>query len=70
MSIFTMPSSLCDEIEKMMNSFWWGHSGTHNKGINWMSWESLLCIRMMVGWDLKVFMLSTLQCWESKDDVS
>jgi hypothetical protein len=39
MSIFTMPSSLCDEIEKMMNSFWWGHSGTHNKGINWMSWE-------------------------------
>ncbi|CAJ2660552.1 unnamed protein product [Trifolium pratense] len=41
MSIFTIPSSLCDEIEKMMNSFWWGHSGVRNKGIHWMSWEKL-----------------------------
>jgi hypothetical protein len=41
MSIFTIPSSLCDEIEKMMNSFWWGHSGARNKSIHWMSWERL-----------------------------
>ncbi|CAJ2637135.1 unnamed protein product [Trifolium pratense] len=41
MSIFTIPSSLCDEIEKMMNSFWWGHSGARNKGIHWMSWDKL-----------------------------
>jgi hypothetical protein len=41
MSLFTIPSSLCDEIEKMMNSFWWGHSGAQNKGIHWMSWDKL-----------------------------
>ncbi|CAJ2647159.1 unnamed protein product [Trifolium pratense] len=41
MSIFLLPSSLCDEIEKLMNSFWWGHSGTQNKGINWLSWDKL-----------------------------
>jgi hypothetical protein len=40
MSIFTIPSSLCDEIEKMMNSFWWGHSGSTNKGIHWLSWDT------------------------------
>jgi hypothetical protein len=34
MSIFTKPSSLCGEIEKMMNSFWWGQSGARNKGIH------------------------------------
>ena len=41
MSLFTLPSSLCDEIEKMMNSLWWGHSGSHRKGIHWMSWDKL-----------------------------
>ncbi|KAK2407238.1 hypothetical protein QL285_042882 [Trifolium repens] len=39
MSIFTIPSPLCDEIEKTMNSLWWGHSGARNKGIHWMSWD-------------------------------
>jgi len=41
MSMFTLPSSLCDEIEKMLNSFLWGHSGSQNKGINWLSWDKL-----------------------------
>jgi hypothetical protein len=34
MSIFTLPSSLIDEVEKMLNAFWWGHFGTNNKGIH------------------------------------
>jgi len=37
MSMFTLLLSLCDEIEKMLNSFWWGLSGSQNKGINWLS---------------------------------
>jgi hypothetical protein len=41
MSIFTLPSSLCDEIEKMLNAFWWGHSRAQNKGIHWLSWDKL-----------------------------
>jgi len=34
MSLFTLPVALCDEIERMMNSFWWGHSGGQSRGIN------------------------------------
>jgi len=41
MSIFSLPSTLCDEIEKMLNSFWWGHSGAQNKGIHWLSLDKL-----------------------------
>ncbi|MCH80906.1 replication protein A 70 kDa dna-binding subunit, partial [Trifolium medium] len=41
MSIFLIPSSLIDAIEKMMNSFWWGHGGSNSKGIHWMSWDKL-----------------------------
>jgi len=41
MSIFRLPNSLLDEMEKMMNAFWWGHGGTSNKGLHWLSWEKL-----------------------------
>jgi len=34
MSIFRLPNSLLDEIEKMMNAFWWGHRGASNKGMH------------------------------------
>ena len=37
MSIFRLPNSLLDEIEKMMNAFWWGHASTSNKGLHWLS---------------------------------
>jgi hypothetical protein len=29
MSIFLLPSTLIGDIENMLNSFWWGHSGTN-----------------------------------------
>ncbi|GAU17355.1 hypothetical protein TSUD_232310 [Trifolium subterraneum] len=41
MSIFLIPSSVIDDIEKMLNSFWWGHNRAQSKGIRWMSWERL-----------------------------
>ena len=40
-SLFTLPYSLCDKIEKMMNSLWWGHAGGQSKGSHWMSWDRL-----------------------------
>ena len=33
MSVFLLPVSVCDEIQKMMNSFWWGSSSGNGKGI-------------------------------------
>lgn len=41
MSIFLIPESLGDDIQKLMNSFWWGSGGNSSKGIHWLSWDSL-----------------------------
>ena len=41
MSLFQLPTTLIDSIEKMMNSFWWGHGKTTHRGIHWMNWEKL-----------------------------
>ena len=44
MGVFLLPHSLCDDLEKMMNSFWWGSGGTSNSSIKWKNWERL-CAR-------------------------
>ncbi|VFQ76052.1 unnamed protein product [Cuscuta campestris] len=41
MSVFLLPSQLCQSIEKLMNSFWWGGKGQNSKGIHWMSWTRM-----------------------------
>jgi len=38
-SIFTLPSSLSDEIEKMMNYFLLGHSGSQIKAYIGYAWD-------------------------------
>jgi len=41
MSIFQLPTTSLDSIEKMMNSFCWGNGKTTQRGIHWMNWEKL-----------------------------
>jgi ribonuclease HI len=41
MSLFQLPTTLIASIERMMNSFWWGHGRSTHRGINWLSWEKL-----------------------------
>jgi len=53
----------------MMNSFWWGHGGTNNRGINWISWEKLSMHTKYGGMgfkDLSAFKLAMLgkQGWK------
>lgn len=43
MGIFLLSKSLCDDLEKMMNSFWWGKKDGKSSGINWKKWEKM-CI--------------------------
>jgi hypothetical protein len=69
MSIFQLPSKLIDSIEKMMNSFWWGHGKTTQRGIHWMNWEKLSAPKMHGGMgfkDLSAFSLAMLgkQVWK------
>jgi hypothetical protein len=37
MGDFLLPTSLCDEIEKIMNSFYWGSKKNGARGINWVN---------------------------------
>ena len=73
MSIFLLPKSIINTIEKMMNSFWWGHGGSSNRGIHWMSWERLSVHKSHGGMgfkDLYSFNLAMLgkQGWKFQTD--
>jgi hypothetical protein len=41
MSIYLLPDSTIKDIERMMNSFWWG-GGANNKGIRWLTWDRMI----------------------------
>ncbi|XP_050219768.1 uncharacterized protein LOC126670140 [Mercurialis annua] len=41
MNVFLILVGLCDELERVMNSFWWGQYQEKKKGINWASWDRL-----------------------------
>jgi len=41
MSVFLLPSTLEEELQKMMNYFLWGNNNPL-KGIKWLSWDKLL----------------------------
>lgn len=63
MSTFLFPSMLLDELQRMMNSFWWGNNEDSSKGIKWMKWERV-CVRKDAGGrgfcDLHLFNISLL----------
>lgn len=48
MSVFLLPIELSKDIERTMNSFWWGCEGDRVRGIHWKSWERL-CVPKKFG---------------------
>ncbi|XP_058783075.1 uncharacterized protein LOC131657726 [Vicia villosa] len=40
MSLFILPDGIVNDIEKMLNSFWWG-GGNNPNCIKWMAWDRL-----------------------------
>jgi hypothetical protein len=40
MSVFLLPISLCKDLNRLMQSFWWGHLSNDSK-IHWMSWPKM-----------------------------
>ncbi|XP_057791345.1 uncharacterized protein LOC131008488 [Salvia miltiorrhiza] len=48
MSIFLLPTTLTDELERLMNSFWWSNKSESGRGINWMKWDRL-CVDKKIG---------------------
>ena len=43
MSIFLLPITLCDELQKMLNSFCWGTKKDGKRSIHRKTWEKLCC---------------------------
>ena len=75
MSVFLIPSGVCQELEKMLNSFWWGSKLTGRRGINWRRWERLCKPKIVGGLEIKKlydFNLSLLskQGWKFLTDHS
>jgi ribonuclease HI len=42
MNIYLLPDTLTNDIERMINAFWWG-GGSDNRGIRWLAWDKLAC---------------------------
>jgi hypothetical protein len=40
MGVFKIPTSLCKELNELMQSFWWNHMSKNSK-IHWISWRNL-----------------------------
>jgi hypothetical protein len=41
MGAFLLPTTLGEEIERMMNSFYWGTKKNGGRGINWLRWDKM-----------------------------
>lgn len=52
MSLFLIPGGICDDIEKLMNGFWWG-SSSNGEEIQWLSWNKLSTAKSNGGLGLK-----------------
>nr|KYP44138.1 Putative ribonuclease H protein At1g65750 family [Cajanus cajan] len=68
MSVFMIPPRTIDEIEKLLNAFWWGANSNTHKGIKWMRWDKLTIPKPEGGLgfkNLSVFNLAILgkQAW-------
>lgn len=41
MSCFLLPKSFCQELERMLNKYWWCTSSNDRRGISWLSWDAM-----------------------------
>lgn len=57
-SSFLIPTFLCEEIQRVINSFWQGKNCGTGRGINWMSWDRLSARKENGGMNFKLIQFS------------
>jgi hypothetical protein len=63
MSIFLLPKTLIDEIEKNDEWFFVGYRWSSYRGMRWMSWDKLYIFTNFIEeWVLRTYHLSMLSC--------
>jgi hypothetical protein len=60
MSKFLLPTTLGEEIQKMINLFWWGSNRKQGKGINRLNWDKLTTRKECEGMCFKHFFFFNL----------
>ncbi|XP_074326592.1 uncharacterized protein LOC141664534 [Apium graveolens] len=53
MSCFMVPKTLCQEIERLMNAFWWKSNVSTGKGIRWCAWDKISMSKKSGGLGIK-----------------
>ena len=64
MSVFRLPFGLCDELERMVQSFWWGQKNQERK-MHWMKWSKMCKSKWYGGMgfrDTRLFNQALLAC--------
>ncbi|XP_057809148.1 uncharacterized protein LOC131023623 [Salvia miltiorrhiza] len=64
---------LTDDLEKMLNSFWWSNKSASVKGINWLKWERLCVDKKLGGLGFRSLQLLNVAmlgktCWRLIDE--
>lgn len=62
MRALLLPSALIDELQRMLNAFWWGTRNKSGNEIRWLSWSKLmkkdegamsLGLRILLTWGMR-----------------
>lgn len=65
MNVFLKLATLKEQLQKMINSFWWGNNKRSSKGMNWLNWDKLTMKKEFGGlgfWHLHGFYQQRCYC--------
>lgn len=73
MSCFLLPKTLCQELERKFNNYWWSSGAGGRRSINWLSWNNVsmskrkggLGFRNLYGFNIA---LMGKHCWRFMQD--
>lgn len=53
MSCFLLSKYLCQEIERMMNKYWWSLSTSERREVIWLVWDTMSMFKSRSGMDFR-----------------